>query len=90
MRISAFSASAIFVVVLSNSYVWAQDNSASNAPAITEHPDEIVRMHQQVAAANRVYNKKVAAAKKVFDEKKTAAGKERDTAIAAAHQGVGE
>ncbi|MEX3901290.1 hypothetical protein AB4Y34_38940 [Paraburkholderia sp. BR10954] len=55
-----------------------------------EHPDEIVRMHQQVAAANRVYNKHVAAAQKVFDEKKAAAKKERDAAIAAAHHGVGQ
>ncbi|MGF6538971.1 hypothetical protein [Paraburkholderia youngii] len=89
MKISVFATSAIFVA-LSNSYAWAQDNSATTAPAAAEHPDEIVRMHQQVAAANRVYNKKVAAAKKVFDEKKAAAGKERDAAIAAAHQGVGQ
>lgn len=90
MKCLFVTASAILVTVLSNSSVWAQDNSATNAPAAAEHPDEIVRMHQQVAAANRVYNRKVAAAQKVFDEKKAAAREERDAAIAEAHRGVGQ
>jgi hypothetical protein len=87
---SVVAASAMVIAVLANSSVWAQDNSAATAPAAAEHPDEIVRMHQQVAAADRVYNQKVAAAKKIFDAKKAAAKKERDVAVAAAHQGVGQ
>jgi hypothetical protein len=90
MKFLVVTTSAIFVAVLSNPSVWAQDNSATSAPAAAEHPDAIVRMHQQEAAANRAYNKHVAAAQKVFDEKKAAAKKERDAAIAAAHQGVGQ
>ncbi|CAN7736009.1 hypothetical protein LJR241_008893 [Paraburkholderia hospita] len=46
-------------------------------------------MHQQVAAANRVYEHKVAATKKAFDHKKAEAKQERDTAIKAAHDAAG-
>lgn len=66
----------------------AQGNSGANPPAAGEHPDEIVRMHQQVAAANREYNREVAAAKKVYDHKKAEADKKRDTAVAAARAGT--
>ncbi|MGA7815926.1 hypothetical protein [Caballeronia sp.] len=68
---------------------WAQGNTTSSAPA-AGHPDPIVRMHQQVAAANRVYDQKVAAAKKVYDHKKAEAKKERDAAISVAHNGAGQ
>jgi hypothetical protein len=47
-------------------------------------------MHQQVAAANRVYEHKVAAAQKVFDHKKAEAKKERDAAIKVAHGAAGQ
>jgi hypothetical protein len=46
-------------------------------------------MHQQVAAANHLYDQKVAAAKKVYDHKKAEAKKERDAAIKAAHATAG-
>lgn len=68
----------------------AQDNTGASASSATDHPDEIVRMHQQVAAANREYNREVAAAKKVYDHKKAEAKKKRDAAVAAAHQRVGQ
>ncbi|MEM5326865.1 hypothetical protein VSR34_09690 [Paraburkholderia sp. JHI2823] len=45
-------------------------------------------MRQQIAAANRAYDREVAAAKKVFDQKKAVAAKKRDAAIEAAHRGV--
>jgi hypothetical protein len=71
--------------------VWAQGSQgapdAAAAPG-SGHPDEIVRMRQKVAAANREYDHEVAAAKKVFDQKKAVAAKKRDAAIEAAHQGV--
>jgi hypothetical protein len=67
----------------------AQGNTTSSSPA-TEHSDPIVRMHRQVAAANRVYDQKVAAAKKVYDHKKAEARKERDAAIKAAHDAAGQ
>jgi hypothetical protein len=70
--------------------VWAQDTSGASAPSAADHPDEIVRMHQQVAAADREYNREVAAAKKVYDHKKSEARKKRDVAVAAAHRGVGQ
>jgi hypothetical protein len=46
-------------------------------------------MHQQVAAANHLYDQKVAAAKKVYDHKKAEAKKERDAAVKAAHATAG-
>ncbi|MGT2471841.1 hypothetical protein [Paraburkholderia terrae] len=55
--------------------VGAQDNFGSNAAAATGHPDEIVRMHQQVAAANREYNREVAAAKKYMTTRKRKPGR---------------
>ena len=69
---------------------WAQGNSAASSPTGAEHPDEIVRMHQQVAAANREYKRELAAAKKAYDQKKAAADKKRDAAVAAAQQGVNQ
>jgi hypothetical protein len=80
------------IAVTSPCSVWAQD-TAPTAPAAapapgSEHPDEIVRMRQKVAAANREYDREVAAAKKVFDQKKAIAAKKRDAAVEAAHQGV--
>jgi len=71
-------------------FASAQDNSAAPAAAAADHPDEIVKMHQQVAAANREYNREVAAAKKVYDQKKAAANKKRDAAVAAAHSGTSQ
>lgn len=47
-------------------------------------------MHQQVAAANREYNREVAAAKKVYDHKKAEADKKRDAAVEAAQQGTSQ
>ncbi|WP_438942893.1 hypothetical protein [Paraburkholderia piptadeniae] len=46
-------------------------------------------MHQQVAAANREYDREVAAAKKVYDHKKAEAKKKRDAAVSVAH-GAGQ
>jgi hypothetical protein len=70
--------------------VGAQDNSGAGKSAAAEHPDEIVRMHQQVAAANREYNREVAAAKQVYDHKKAEAKKKRDAAVSVAHHGAGQ
>ncbi|BCZ85679.1 MULTISPECIES: hypothetical protein [Paraburkholderia] len=75
------------LALVSFSGVWAQSNPPSTA---TEHPDEIVRMHQQVAAANREYDREVAAAKKVYDHKKAEAKKKRDAAIQVAHRGASQ
>ncbi|MGF6603495.1 hypothetical protein P3T23_008249 [Paraburkholderia sp. GAS448] len=72
------------------SCVWAQGNPGASPSTATEHPDEIVRMHQQVAAANREYNREVAAAKKVYDHKKAEAKKKRDAAVEVAHSGVSQ
>jgi hypothetical protein len=77
------------LAVLIAPVAWAQGNTASSSPA-AEHPDAIVKMHRQVAAANRVYDQKVAAAKKVYDHKKAEAKKERDAAIKVAHDAVGQ
>jgi hypothetical protein len=68
--------------------VWAQGASGTTAPSAAGHPDEIVQMHQRVAAANRDYDREVASAKKVYDHKKSEAKKKRDIAVAAAHHGV--
>jgi hypothetical protein len=73
-------------LVLSFGHIaWAQGNTPGSSPAAAEHSDAIVRMHQQVAAANRVYDQKVSAAKKAYDHKKAEAKKERDAAVKAAH-----
>lgn len=69
---------------------WAQQSSGASPSTTSEHPDEIVRMHQQVAAANREYNREVAAAKKVYDHKKAEAKKKRDTAVEAAQHGTNQ
>lgn len=50
--------------------VGAQDNSGTGPSAVAEHLDEIVRMHQQVAAANREYDREVAAAKTCMTTRK--------------------
>jgi hypothetical protein len=68
----------------------AQDNAGASASSASDHPDEIVTMHQQVAAANREYKREVAAAKKVYDHKQAEAKKKRDAAVASAHQRVGQ
>ncbi|SAL88154.1 hypothetical protein AWB67_07544 [Caballeronia terrestris] len=68
---------------------WAQGNTPESSPAAAKHPDPLVSMHQEVAAANRVYDQKVAAAKKVYDHKKAEAKRERDAAVKAAHAAAG-
>jgi hypothetical protein len=83
----------VSLALLLPGFASAQDNSAAPpapAAAAADHPDEIVKMHQQVAAANREYNREVAAAKKVYDQKKAAANKKRDAAVAAAHSGTSQ
>ncbi|MDR7004235.1 hypothetical protein ACW9YQ_05830 [Paraburkholderia strydomiana] len=80
----------VSLALLPPGFASAQDNSAAPAAAAADHPDEIVKMHQQVAAANREYNREVAAAKKVYDQKKAAANKKRDAAVAAAHSGTSQ
>jgi hypothetical protein len=70
---------------------WAQNASAPAANAASSgSTDEIVKMHEQVRAANREYDKKVAAAKKVYDAHKAAAAKVRDQSIAAARSGTSQ
>ena len=64
--------------------------NAADAPAQGGSTDPIVKMHEQIAAANQVYERKVAAAKKVYDRQKAAAAKERDAAIQTARYGVNE
>jgi hypothetical protein len=41
--------------------------------------DPIVKMHEPIAVARKLYDRKVAAAKKVFDQKKAAVAKEGAT-----------
>ena len=79
-----------FLTLISLPCARAQGASEANAPTAAQHPDEIVRMHQQVAAANREYNREVAAAKKVYDHKKAEADKKRDAAVEAAQQGTSQ
>jgi hypothetical protein len=88
MKCTIAAVIAISFALLCPSALWAQENSGASPAPASEHPDEIVRMHQQVAAANREYNREVAAAKKVFDHKKAEAKKKRDAAVAAAHSGT--
>ncbi|CAB3793310.1 hypothetical protein [Pararobbsia alpina] len=67
---------------------WAQTASEPMTnDASSGHTDPIVKMRQQIAAANKEYNRKVAAAKKVYESEKAAAAKVRDHAIAAARGG---
>lgn len=89
MRIPIAVVITAFVAVLSPSSVWAQGTASAGSAPAAEHPDEIVRMHQKVAAANREYDREEAAAEKVFDQKKAVAQKKRDAAIEAAEHGVG-
>ncbi|SEK14399.1 hypothetical protein [Paraburkholderia diazotrophica] len=79
-------------VVACASTAWAQNESTTTPTAHETQVgsnDAIVKMRQEEAAANRVYEKKVAAAKKTYDHKKAEAKKERDAAIAAARYGSG-
>ncbi len=78
----------ICVALSFTSAIWAQGNAGANLSTVSAHPDEIVKMHQQVAAADREYKREVAAAKKVYDHKKAEAKKKRDAAVAAAHNGT--
>ncbi|CAE6711056.1 hypothetical protein R69927_00736 [Paraburkholderia domus] len=80
----------VSLALVSSSCVWAQGNPGASPGTAAEHPDEIVRMHQQVAAADREYNREVAAAKKVYDHKKAEAKKKRDAAVQIAHSGAGQ
>lgn len=80
---------AVLVSIAIATNAWAQAAAqADQGAAPPAHNDEIVKMRMEVAAANKKYNQKVAAAQKVFDHKKAEAAKERDTAIAAARNGV--
>jgi hypothetical protein len=90
MKNTIAAAMAASLALVSLPSVWAQGNSGASQSTAAEHPDEIVRMHQQVAAANREYNREVAAAKKVYDHKKAEAKKKRDAAVEVAHRGVGQ
>nr|WP_118182806.1 hypothetical protein [Paraburkholderia phosphatilytica] len=64
--------------------------NAADASAQGASTDPIVKMHERIAAANQVYERKVAAAKKVYDRQKAAAAKERDAAVQTARYGVNE
>ncbi|MBP0590253.1 hypothetical protein J8I87_11115 [Paraburkholderia sp. LEh10] len=88
MKSKIAAVATVSFALLSPSGIWAQESSGASSSTASQHPDEIVRMHQQVAAANREYNREVAAAKKVYDHKKAEAKKKRDAAIAAAHSGT--
>ncbi|HZZ11488.1 MAG TPA: hypothetical protein VFE79_12435 [Paraburkholderia sp.] len=81
---------AVSVALVPFSSAWAQDNPASSPATASGNPDEIVRMHQQIAAADRQYNKEVAAAKKVYDQKKAVAKKKHAAAVEAARSGTGQ
>ncbi|MEM5340188.1 hypothetical protein [Paraburkholderia azotifigens] len=87
MKYPIVSTISICCALLFPAAVWAQSNAGASPSAASEHPDEIVKMHQQVAAADREYKREVAAAKKVYDHKKAEAKKKRDSAVAAAHNG---
>ena len=76
---------ALFCLFSAASACWAQTATEKSSAGTN---DQIVQMHQQISAANRVYDAKVAAAKRVYLRQKAAAGKERDAAVAAARDGV--
>jgi hypothetical protein len=57
---------------------WAQGTAA---PVQAGTTDPIVRMHEQVQVAQRVYEKKKTAAKRVYDQRVNVAKQERDAAI---------
>ncbi len=88
MRKTIAAVTTASLALLSAPDVRAQGNPTSGSAA--GHPDEIVNMHQQVAAANREYDREVAAARKVFDHKKAEAKKRRDVAVEAAQSGVSQ
>ncbi|MGT2471813.1 hypothetical protein [Paraburkholderia terrae] len=88
MKCTIVAVTITFFAILCSSAIWAQENSGASPSPASEHPDEIVRMHQQVAAANREYNREVSAARNVYDQKKAEARKKRDAAVAAAHSGT--
>jgi hypothetical protein len=84
------TAAATFIAslaLMSVSSAWAQGSTAPSQMTPSANPDPIVRMHQQIDAANHEYDQEVAAAKKVYDHRKAAAKKKRDAAIAAARHG---
>ena len=88
MKIPIPFAALVAFTIAATSNGWAQGAPAGASARRTAQPDEIVRMHQQIAAANREYEHEVAAARDVFYQKKSIAAKKRDAAIEAAHQGV--
>ncbi|MFP3566031.1 hypothetical protein [Paraburkholderia sp. SIMBA_030] len=90
MRNTIAAVMAVSVALVPFSSVWAQGNAGASQSTAAEHPDAIVRMHQQVAAANREYDREVAAAKKVYDHKKAAAKTKRDAAVEVAHRGTSQ
>jgi hypothetical protein len=57
---------------------WAQGTAV---PVQADTTDTIVRMHEQVQAAQRVYEKKKTAAKRVYDQRVNVAKQERDATI---------
>jgi hypothetical protein len=66
--------------LLAVSPAWSQ-----NASDVSAQPsDAIVQMHNEIRAADRIYDKKVAAAKKIYKQKVAQARAERDKAISAA------
>ncbi|CAE6753775.1 hypothetical protein R70006_03156 [Paraburkholderia domus] len=71
--------------LLTYSPAWSQNASDTTAQPSS---DAIVQMHDQIRAANQVYDKRVAAAKKVYNEKVARARAERDKAISAARAGT--
>lgn len=88
MKILTPIAAVLITFIAVTSSGWAQGTRAGASACGAEHPDEIVRMHEKVAAANREYEHEVTAAKDAFYQKKAVAAKKRDAAIEAAHQGV--
>jgi hypothetical protein len=78
-------AAALLGMAVTTSSAWSQTPDPTTQGGSN---DPIVKMHEQIAAARHVYDRKVAAAKKVFDQKKAAAAKERDAAIAIARNGA--
>jgi len=90
MNISRIAIPACSLAMMLATTTWAQENGSGSSTSAASHSDPIVRMHQQVAAANRVYEHEVAAAKKVYDHKKAEATKKRDAAIKAAHDIAGQ
>jgi hypothetical protein len=85
-----YTATLCCVVPLLLAAAPAGAQNAAEAPSQGGSTDPIVKMHEEISAANQVYDRKVAAAKKVYDRQKAVAAKERDAAIATARYGVNE